>query len=183
MVRPARFTPSPVGGKGTAVFGDRSQSSSARAGHAADALRRAERRGSKGRAPTLAVILRRLAVVLAAVVVCATVAGFWRQSTFLVAAAVDAAAGADANDRGERERVLGTDHDAAPPELAAAVFDDEQGEDDDLGPDGTDAVDFAGPPRAGPLDPGPTWPEDLLIETSRFAGGSALPRGPPARQA
>lgn len=158
-----------------------SQGSAARAGHAAHAPGSAQRRTATAGWPALAGILRRLAVLLAALAVCATVAGTWQ--AWAAAAAVDAAASAGALDTSERVRLLGSDHDAPPPDLEAAVLEDEHGEDEDLaaGVAATTARSFV--LLAAPLEASLGWPEDPSFAASHAAAGAALPRGPPALRA
>lgn len=126
-------------------------------------------------------MLRRLAVLLAALAVCATVASVW--GAWVASAAVDVAASAGASGSSERVRLLGADHDAPQPELAFAIFEDELGEDDDACPGVTDAAARPIAPLADPRAASRGWPADPSSARSRLAAGAASARGPPALQA
>jgi hypothetical protein len=147
----------------------------------------AERRGGvdgpKSRVPESLRLLRRVVLAIVTVIVCAVIASPAGRSASLLAGAFDVAAEADSGNavRGvlasEPLQYWQDDHGTRGTDLKAVEFDGDD-EDDPLChvPDNA-ALSF----RCVPAPPKPAHAlrAELQIDTSRFAAGPGLPRGPP----
>jgi hypothetical protein len=149
--------------------------------------------GKKSRARAMLLVLHRLVIAALAVIIAAGIAIPGWGSARLIAAAFDATTrdtAGDERDLRESERVQWWQDDAAHAEVDQTVIESDGDEDGDEDGDGSDLpCDLAGGAARSlhcvpfPPKPGRALRGELPIDTSRFAAGTRLPRGPPAFKA